>query len=425
VTESPDPRIADLFARYWDDALTPAERDELAARLAGDPVAREEFQAFLVQAVAAAEASPAAPARPARSGWVSRRQLLWLAGGGVAAGAAAVILGPRLWPGPPPVGVELIEVVGEVTLKTPNWERAAAAGPIPVGTVVTTVGPSSSALLRLADGTDVSLAGESVVVLAREGHRLQLQRGTATASAPAHSAGPEATTLGTTEATVSGMAGAVLTLARAQQTTEVGVQSGRAAVADAAGDPLEVVHPGEVLIVRSDGRHRKQPVDPPKEAFAWDLTRPLPEGWAVGVREVTADGPVVRPVRWFDPYHKAEMYQIRSDHQWARAFAKLLPGSTFRVRYRVNKAGPGQLTVIARKDDLCQSDTGVVEWNGAFQPGGWRWLDVKAGAMLDNKHAPRFGPPWVAFLIIFNTYREDLGLEIAAFQVIPPGPAPG
>lgn len=45
--------------------------------------------------------------------------------------------------------------------------------------------------------------------------------------------------------------------------------------------------------------------------------------------------------------------------------------------------------------------------------------------MLNNKHAPKFGPPWVAFLIIFNTYQEDLGLRIAAFHVLPPGPAAG
>jgi hypothetical protein len=425
VTESPDPRIADLFARFWDDALAPAERAELNDRLTADPAAREAFRAYLVQAVATAEAAPVAAARSAGPRRLSRRQLLWLAGGGVAAAATAVVLGRWYWPDESPVGVELVEAVGEVTIKTPEWERAAAAGPVPVGAVLTTVGQSSSALLRLADGTDVSMAGESVVTLVRDGHRLQLQRGTATATAPARPAGPEATTLGTTEASLSGIGGAVLTLARSAQTTEVGVQTGRVAVADAAGDPLEVVHPGEVLTVRADGGHRKQPVEPPKTEFDWDLTRPLPEGWAVGVREVTADGPVVRPVRWFDPYHKAEMYQVRSDHRWTRPFAKLLPDSTFRVRYRAERAGRGQLTVIVRGDDLCQSETGVVEWNWAIQPGGGQLLEVKAGAMLNNRHAPRFGPPWVAFLIIFNTYQEDLGLKIAALQVLPPGPAAG
>jgi hypothetical protein len=81
---------------------------------------------------------------------------------------------------------------------------------------------------------------------------------------------------------------------------------------------------------------------------------------------------------------------------------------------------------VVRRDDLGSSDTGVIECNGAFadaRPRQWQTLTVEAGAMLDNKHAPKFGAPWVAFLIIFNTYREDLGLRIASFQVIPPGPA--
>ena len=37
--------------------------------------------------------------------------------------------------------------------------------------------------------------------------------------------------------------------------------------------------------------------------------------------------------------------------------------------------------------------------------------------MLANNHTPKFGAPWVPFLIIFNTYKEDLGLKIAEFLV--------
>ena len=41
MSPSPDPRLTDLFVRYWDNALAPAEHDELAARLAADPAARD------------------------------------------------------------------------------------------------------------------------------------------------------------------------------------------------------------------------------------------------------------------------------------------------------------------------------------------------------------------------------------------------
>jgi hypothetical protein len=425
VSPSPDPRLTDLFVRYWDNALAPAEHDDLAARLAADPAARDEFRLLSLQAVAAAE--PGAPPAPARR-W-SRRQLLGLAGGGVAAGVVATVLGRQFWwgGGDPADPVRLTAAVGEVTLKTPAGEAVAAAGPVPADAVVATVGQSSSAVLRFPDGTDVSLGGESAATVAGHGRKLHLLRGTATATVPVPSAGAEPITLGTTEATCSRLGGAVLTLSRTLQMTEVGVQTGRASVTDAAGDPLEVVHPGEYLTVRADGRHRKQPVEPVAEDCKWDLTKPLPEGWAVGKIDAPQDGPpALVPVKWFDPYHQAEMYQVRSDHRWYKGFAKLHPGSRFVVRYRADRAGAGQLVACVRKDDLGSSDTGVIEWNGTFAaagPGQWHTLDVPAGAMLGNKHTPKFGAPWVAFLIIFNTYKEDLGLRIAAFQVIPPGPA--
>jgi hypothetical protein len=41
--------------------------------------------------------------------------------------------------------------------------------------------------------------------------------------------------------------------------------------------------------------------------------------------------------------------------------------------------------------------------------------------MLDDSEAPKFAPPWVAFLLIFNTYTEDVGLRVADFRVTRPG----
>jgi hypothetical protein len=40
--------------------------------------------------------------------------------------------------------------------------------------------------------------------------------------------------------------------------------------------------------------------------------------------------------------------------------------------------------------------------------------------MFDTVHAPKFDAPWVGFLVIFNTYRSDIGLRIAKFEVIGP-----
>jgi hypothetical protein len=417
--------LTDLFVRYWDNALTPDERDDLASRLAADPAARAEFRQLSVQAVAAAEAGRVRLATPRRA-W-SRRQLIGLAGGGVAAGVAAAIFGRRYWPGNSGDPVQLTAAAGEVRLRTATGESVAATGPLPTDAVVSTVGPNSSAVLRFADGSDITVAGESAVAVGERGWNLHIIRGTATATVATPVTGAESITLTTTEASCSRLGGAVLTLSRSLQATEIAVKIGRAAVANASGDPLEVVHSGEYLTVRADGQHRKQPVEPVSERCRWDLTKPLPQGWGVGRIDTPEIGPpALVPVLWFDPYHHAQMYQIRSDHRWHKGFARLRPDSRFKVKYWVDRAGPSQLVAVVRKDDVATPDTGVVECNGAFEtarPGRWNVLDVRAGDMLDNKHSPAFEAPWVSFLIIFNTYKEDLGLRVADFQVIPPGPA--
>jgi hypothetical protein len=70
----------------------------------------------------------------------------------------------------------------------------------------------------------------------------------------------------------------------------------------------------------------------------------------------------------------------------------------------------------------------MLECNTAFtnaKPREWQWLEVKAGDMIFAKDVERFPAPWVGFLVIFNTYKVDLGLKIAEFQVVPSGGVAG
>jgi hypothetical protein len=416
--------LTDLFVRYWDNTLSPADRDELTARMAADPVTREEFRLLSLQAVAAAEAGRVDLAPSRRK--LSRRQLVALAGGGVAAGVAAVVFGRQYW-ADKSAPVQLTAAAGDVRLRTSSGEAIATIGEMPADSVVSTIGPNSSAVLRFADGSDITVSGESAVTVGERGRNLHLLRGTATATVATAARGSESITLTTNEATCSRLGGAVLTLSRNLHATEIGVKTGRAAVADAAGDPLDVVHSGEYLTVRTDGQYRKQPVEPVTERYHLDAAQPLPQGWGVGRIETPADGkPAFVPVLWFDPYHSAQMYQIRSDHRWHKGFARLLPDSQFEIKYWVDRPGRSQLVAVVRTDNVAAPDTGVVEFNGIFEkakPGQWNVQTVSVRDMLDNRHAPIFGAPWIAFLLIFNTYKEDLGLRVAELRVIPPGPA--
>ena len=128
--------------------------------------------------------------------------------------------------------------------------------------------------------------------------------------------------------------------------------------------------------------------------------------------------------RWPDPYYDRQMmYQIRSDHQWTRGHFRLEKNSIVHVRYRVKLASPdGQVCFCVRTPQSSCSDTGMLEYNDGFlaTAGKWEWLHIPAVAMLPNRHTPKFKAPWVGFLVIFNTFGTDTGLEVAEFQVTPP-----
>jgi len=184
-----------------------------------------------------------------------------------------------------------------------------------------------------------------------------------------------------------------------------------------------------MLTVGSGGdlRKRKSPATP--DSFSLDLSRPLADGWAVGSRELTPDGPVLRPDPWPDPYYGGTvMHQARSDQPWTRGLFRLVPESRVVVRYRAKTGGRGQVCFCARTERSDCPDTGMLEYSGGFEatpPGGWGVIDLRAGEMLapPNRHAPKFGAPWIGFLVIFNTYEKDLGLRVAEFRVTPPASA--
>jgi hypothetical protein len=311
-------------------------------------VAQEEFQFFCLQALVSAELPPAAHAAesfefaPAlqrqkealSSPYWTRRKILRYIGGGTAAIAVAGYLGRQDWGVQDyvPTGVQLTAHKGEVTLRTAGGKNLRLTGDIPPGCRLTTIGPLSSAVLNCPDGSEVSFMGDSEVALVGGGTRLVLRHGAATAKVPYHGRVPQFTVLQTAQASLARLSNVLLTVARTQRGTEVVVQKGVAAVDSPNGKSCGIVQAGEMLTVRADGDCSKQAVQATPDDFAWDIKRPLPAGWNVGVREETTSGPVIVPEFWLDPYYQVEMCQIRSDKQWARGFFRLHPDSITRVQ---------------------------------------------------------------------------------------------
>src|SRR5947209_13102868 len=118
---------------------------------------------------------------------------------------------------------------------------------------------------------------------------------------------------------------------------------------------------GEFITGGARGNRRKGRMPATPDAFALDVSRPLPDDWHVGRREVSVEGPVLRPEFWFDPFHGAVMSQIRSGSRWAQGFFRLYPESVVRVRYRADRPGPGQVVAVVRTGRVADPASGCLE----------------------------------------------------------------
>jgi len=435
---SRDPALDHLIARYWDDTLTADERAVLNARLESDPEARRWFREYCLQAVVAGEVavpaeslnSPAVPpALPPTSGRgrPTRRTVLGF-GLGTAAGIGAGATLHTLWnqsspPSLQPNGVRLTWTRGQVFRTGLNGGPLQAGAVIPSGSGVSTVGPTSSAVLELTDGSTLCLSTDTLVMVTDGGGRVVVQKGGATADLRPVEGDNPVVAVGTPQLGLSTTGGADIDLCSGGRETEVTVQRGRVTAADRAGT-LTAVRDGELITVGMNGSTAVRPTPILPDNYVLSFAERLPEGWRVGRWESTPAGPVIVPELWFDPYHQADLYQIRSHHQWTRGLVRLFPDSVVSVRYRADRSADGQVVLVVRRPRSTFKDSGCLEWNGRFvasPPGECRTLTVRAADMLDHKETPPFAPPWVAFLLIFNAYTEDIGLRVVDFRVTRPG----
>ncbi|CAN5179509.1 hypothetical protein BH10PLA2_BH10PLA2_23090 [soil metagenome] len=253
--------------------------------------------------------------------------MLGLVGGGTAALALFSLLGQERFGirTGALTGVRLTAVTGDVVVRTASGRKIRPSGDIPAGGSLATFGPVSSAVVTCFDGSEFSFTGDSEVAVLASGTKMLLLQGTATANIPRHRPDSGVVTLQTVHASLNRMSDVLMTMARTSHGTEVGVQKGMVAVDSPAGQSLDIVHAGELLTVHSGGDRNKQLAPLTPDRFAWDLGRPLPSGWNVGVREKSPDGAYILPDMWLDPYYQVEMCQIRSDKQWACGFVRIFP----------------------------------------------------------------------------------------------------
>lgn len=412
------PRIDPLFVRYWDDALSDAEAEELAGLLRQSPTAQRQFQLLSFQAVAATESAAVSSPTPARKPLTpSRRQLLVLGGVG---GGFAVAFGIGL--GRPiaarrPVGAVLIRTVGRVLIRSEVASLGAVVGP---GDTLAVEGVGSSAVLESHCGSEVILTGDTVATLdAGSGPRLIVHRGGVAADLAA--GGPDALTLATNETTAAaGGERSRFTLGRFGRQTEVGVLEGLVRLARPGGRVLLEMASGEVgTVTPTAARKEARPLLPTD--YAWDFTRPLPAGWQAG-RIVPSDiGPVAAATYWTGK-EAAPAYQVRSVNGWMNGLIALEPESVLSIKYRVKQPAEVQAFLVVRPEQVTGPTAFVFDTIRPPQeqrPGVWQTISVKVGAMKVTtcNGDSAFGPPWVGFIVGMNTFDRDVGLQVAECRI--------
>ena len=383
-----------------------------------------------MQAVVAGEAGVSVDTRPAtaKPPGVSRRTAIGF-GLGATAGLGAGVLVTALWnqresPSHALSGAKVTWTRGQVFRSGPNGEAVEAGAVVPSGGGLCTVGPTSSAVLVLVDGSTLCLSADTTVSVDDAGGRIVVNQGGATADLRPTAADRPPVEVGTALVALTTTGGADVDLSNGGRETEVTVQRGRV-MAERDGVTTHLRN-GELLTVAVDDKPAVRPTPILPDNYVLDFSERLPEGWKVGTREETPHGPELVPTPWYDPYHSARMHQIRSHQSWVRGLVRLFPDSVVSFRYRADRTGDGQVVLVSRRPKSTFKDCGCLVWEGLFlatPAGEWQTVRVRAADLLENKEGPRFAPPWVCFLLIFHSYTEDLGLRVADFRVTRPGSA--
>ncbi len=433
-TDDADDRPFERLAiRYLDSSLDERGLAELNALLAAQPELRAEFNDLCWQTLAISERFAAEEVCTPASGrmpWFSRRRLL--VGSAAAAGVLiAAGLKALSWrPGAQPDAAEdlavarLEDAAGTVYVSDGGSEDrpVVANQPLRLGQTISTVGESSSARLRCADGTPLVLGGNTSVVIAGQGaERIHLRQGDLAAGArqrPLRIVTPEAEV----EA-----CGTTLSLTSAAQQTRVGVAEpagpGLAAVQlKRLSDGLSVpIRPGQWAVAHTDGELRPETLPSAPDHLLIKFGPQLPSGWGAGelvfddlpegseaaMRAVAAKGPRGRT------FHK-----VRTQNAWTNGLFAIHDDSWLHVRFRVERRGFFHCLVVARDRDAARRTSVVLEHNRFWQrrePRQWYTAHLPFADFRPTYPDVQIEKPLIAFVVLFDSQQADIGLTVDRF----------
>lgn len=417
-----------LTQRYLDGRLTPEELAAFQQRLREDGALREHLRAIAEQAVALGDLArretdtPVChPAKnPDRSVWITN----------LALAASVAVLAASAWlffaDQADPV-LTLVDQAGTVT-----WSDGSpiAPGQLLAAGTLQTVGDASSAQFRFADGTLVTLHGETELTFSEDGQKiLALSRGSLSADVKPQPAGrpmlvrtPSAVAevVGTafdltarSEDTVLKVNEGLVKLKRLADGSEVDVSANRSAVASLdAGSALDAASTPEPLTDWS---------------FDFTTTTP-PRDW----RGVSRNGamhasPYVAKKQ--DDGRVITHYGVSLRTAMLEEPLRLLATESSVIRFRLRQEKPGPLQVMLLTNRPSGGFGGNFECKIAAEevrPGADGWCEIeipihRCEPIDSRSHLRKPQSTAAGNLItsaIVSTFREDRKLVVARFELI-------
>jgi ferric-dicitrate binding protein FerR (iron transport regulator) len=404
-----------LIVRYLDGAAGPEEIAALNDVLKTDADARALLREASYQALAVADFGRTRALRPAPESRWSPRVRVAAAAVLVAAGLGLV----ALLRAPAPV-LALVRATGAVTwtpvggAPQPELEAGARFGP---GTILLE-GAESSAELRFADGSTVTLSGDSEVSFPGGGDpRLFLRRGSITVEArPQPERRPMVLRTPTADVEVLGTCFS-LTAASAQTTVAVG--TGKVRLKRLVDGASAEIPQGQVAVASLDVTAPIESRPAPAPARWGQTFERAPSGaWQGEWRRADATGPG-RLGNVLDVSYRRKDGTVVPAHVVSVrdpvALTMIRPESVLRLRWR-SAAAPLVLLSVGHPDGRFAGNFQTILKPEAFAPdaNGWRVTSVPVSSLEGRYPEGASLPPVGRVTLVFLAcYTPNAGLEVA------------
>jgi ferric-dicitrate binding protein FerR (iron transport regulator) len=431
-----------------DGTLSDEGELQLAGMLRADAVARRQYRQFLAlhgdlhwdyAAAVVAQPEKRIEVRPERPGWKWRAWHRWA----VAVLLLVLVAGGLLLhrrgkvapDGERPVIGRLSPLAGEVQVAAGEEGRAISQeSNVPPGAAIHVVGLTGLAALRLDDGTQISLGGETRIECRRDAGQttITLHEGYLSANVMPQAAGHPL--LIRTASAEMRVLGTRLAVSADHETAELGVQHGRVNLKRLTDGETLDVGSGQCAVVSSRTALEARPWPSTPDTWQEDFERGLPDGWRYGQwsREEGLEGPrgVVRAARRFAlDSSDSRLHRITLPKRWMQGLWRLQGDTYLHFTYKMSHPGWFHIMMGARSDDLNPSHIGNYELQSGYwktgEPNQWQTVSVPFSVFRKNLRgvpyadlpltAPRAGD--VVYLLWFNTGDVDRGLVIDRIRI--------